>query len=341
MSIKIGNTTLRHGLMLAPMAGVTDRSFRAMCREYGAEYTVSEMVCAKAMCYEQLQKSEGGSKSGALASVSAIEMPMAVQIFGSEPEFMAEAARMIEKCSYRGCTSKIPPTAIDINMGCPVKKIVSNGEGSALMKDPELCGRIVEEVVGSTSLPVTVKIRAGWDKASINAAEVARICEAAGATAICVHARTREEMYLPGVDVSIIGKVKEAVKIPVIGNGDIYTADDAINMIKRTGCDGVMVARGALGTPWLFSDIAARLEGKEYTQPTDAYRLREAKRLLSMMICDKGERIGTAEAKKQIAWFLKDVRGAAEMRNAVMCAEGSEAINEVLDSLIAAVEGEI
>ena len=163
----------------------------------------------------------------------------------------------------------------------------------------------VEAVVGSTSLPVTVKIRAGWDKASINAAEVARICEAAGATAICVHARTREEMYLPGVDVSIIGKVKEAVNIPVIGNGDIYTADDAINMIKRTGCDGVMVARGALGTPWLFSDIAARLEGKEYTQPTDAYRLREAKRLLSMMICDKGERIGTAEAKKQIAELAK------------------------------------
>ncbi len=341
MSFKIGNVSLRHGLFLAPMAGVTDKSFRAMCREYGAEYTVSEMVCAKAMCYEQLKKSGGDTKSGALATVIESEMPMAVQIFGSEPEFMAEAAKMIENLSYRGCISKIPPSAIDINMGCPVKKIVSNGEGSALMKNPELCGKIVEAVVAATSLPVTVKIRAGWDKESVNATEVAKIVEAAGASAICVHARTREQMYLPGVDISVIGKVKEAVRVPVIGNGDIYTANDALRMINETGCDGVMVARGALGTPWLFSEIGASLEGKSYTPPTDAHRLTEAKRLLAMMIADKGERIGTAEAKKQIAWFIKDVRGAAEKRNAVMCAEGSAAIAALLDALIEESEARI
>lgn len=341
MSIKIGNVTLRHGLFLAPMAGVTDRSFRAMCREYGAEYTVSEMVCAKAMCYEELSRSSAPSKSGVLAAVSKAEMPMAVQIFGSEPEFMAEAAKMIANCSYRGCTSKIAPAAIDINMGCPVKKIVSNGEGSALMKNPELCGKIVEAVVAATTLPVTVKIRAGWDKESVNAVEVAKICEAAGAAAICVHARTREQMYLPGVDVSIIGKVKETVRVPVIGNGDIYTADDAIKMMRDTGCDGVMVARGATGAPWLFSEIAAALDGKDFTPPSDTTRLAEAKRLLFMMIADKGERIGTAEAKKQIAWFIKDVRGAAEKRNAVMCAEGSAAIAALLDTLIEESEARI
>lgn len=335
MSLNIGNVKLKHGIFLAPMAGVTDASFRAICRRFGAEYTVSEMVCAKAMCYEQRKKGADGGKSGFLATVCESELPMAVQIFGSEPEFMAEAARMIEECSYRGCTSKIPPSAIDINMGCPVKKITSNGEGSALMKNPELCGKIVEAVKGAVSIPVTVKIRAGWDKDSINAAEVAKIVSEVGADAICVHARTKEQLYAPGVDLSVIASVKDAVRnVPIIGNGDIYTAADAKEMITKTSCDGIMIGRGALGNPWLFSSIRAALEKKSFELPNTAERLSVAKELLSMMVTEKGERVGTAEAKKQIAWFIRDLEGAASSRFAIMNATGSGQILDMLDDLI-------
>ncbi len=334
MSFYIGNVKLEHGLFLAPMAGVTDRSFRAVCRRFGAEYTVSEMVCAKAMCYEQLKKGGGESKSGALATVYEDELPMAVQIFGSEPEYMAEAAVMIEKCSYRGCLSKVAPSAIDINMGCPVKKITSNGEGSALMKDPELCGKIVEAVVKAISLPVTVKIRAGWDKSSINAVEVAKTVEVAGASAICVHARTKEQLYAPGIDLSVIEAVKKSVSIPVIGNGDIYTPEDALSMREKTACDGVMLARGTLGNPWLFSAVRAAFEGKPYVEISSTERLTLAKELLSMMIADKGERVGTAEAKKQIAWFIRDLSSAAACRSAVMNSSNSKEICDILDGLI-------
>ena len=334
MSFYIGNVKLRHGLMLAPMAGVTDRSFRAVCRALGAEYTVSEMVCAKAMCYEQRKKGGDEGKSGAIATILKEELPMAIQIFGSEPEYMAQAAQMIEKCSYRGCKSEVAPSAIDINMGCPVKKITSNGEGSALMKDPELCGRIVEAVKKATSLPVTVKIRAGWDKDTVNAPEVAKIVESAGASLICVHARTKEQLYAPGVDLSIIANVKKAVSVPVIGNGDVYTPSDAERMLNETGCDGIMIGRGALGNPWLFSAIRAAQSGVEYSYPTTAERLELAKELLYMMVADKGEHVGCAEAKKQIAWFIRDLKGAAAYRSDVMKAQNSSRIAGVLDILI-------
>ncbi len=336
MSFYIGKTKIENGIFLAPMAGVTDRSFRRICRTLGAEYTVSEMVCAKAMCYEQLKRSaDGASKSGALATITEDELPMAIQIFGSEPEFMAEAAKMIEDCSYRGCISRISPSAIDINMGCPVKKITSNGEGSALMKDPTLCGNIVSAVCKAVSLPVTVKIRAGWDKNSINAVEVARAVEAAGASAVCVHARTKEQLYLPGIDLSVIEAVKNSVSIPVIGNGDIYSAKDALDMIDKTGCDGIMVARGALGNPWIFSEISAALKGEGYCAPTPRERLLLSKELLMMMIEEKGEKVGTAEAKKQIAWFIKGISGAAASRSAVMNAPSSKEMISVIDRLIA------
>lgn len=334
MSLNIGKIKLRHGLMLAPMAGVTDFSFRTICRRLGAEYTVSEMVCAKAMCYEQKSKRDDGSKSGVLATVLWSELPMAVQIFGSEPQFMAEAAKMIEDRSYRGCTSTVAPSAIDINMGCPVKKITSNGEGSALMKDPDLCGRIVEAVKGAVNIPVTVKIRAGWDKNSINAVEVAKTVSEAGADAICVHARTKEQLYAPAIDLSVIAAVKESVKIPVIGNGDIYTADDALKMIRQTSCDGIMVARGAIGNPWLFANITAALEGRTFEAPSIRERLTLAKELLSMMVAEKGERVGTAEAKKQIAPFIRDINGAASSRFSVMNATSSEDILRLLDLII-------
>ena len=336
MSFYIGNVKLEHGIFLAPMAGVTDASFRAVCKDLGAEYTVSEMVCAKAMCYEMRKKGNTDEgKSGALATVLKAELPMAVQIFGSEPEYMAEAAKMIENCSYRGCRSDTVPSAIDINMGCPVKKITSNGEGSALMKNPELCAKIVEAVKNAVSIPVTVKIRAGWDSSTINAKEVAKSVEAAGADAICVHARTKEQMYAPGIDLSVIESVKNSVKVPVIGNGDIFCASDALNMLSVTGCDGVMIGRGALGNPWIFYEILAAFDKKSYQAPSVAERLALAKKLLYMMVAEKGERVGCAEAKKQIAWFIRDLSGAAAYRSDVMRAESSIQIATILDALIA------
>ena len=317
--VTFGNITLPHGLALAPLAGVSDRAFRRVCRACGADFTVSEMVSAKALCYEQRKKIAGErSVSGQLASVMRDELPMAVQIFGSEPDFMAEAARMIEANEYIGCTSEVPPSAIDINMGCPVKKVTGNGEGSALLKNPKLIGEIVSAVVKAVSIPVTVKIRAGWDSTSINAPEVAKIIEDAGASMITVHARTREQMYEPGVDRSVITAVKRAVSIPVLGNGDIYTAADALSMMDETGCDGVMIARGAMGNPWVFSEICAALDGRDYTPPPMAERFEVALAQVKEMITEKGERIGVAEAKKHLSWYCHGIEGAAAARGRLM-----------------------
>lgn len=335
MSVKIGNTVLRHGVMLAPMAGVTDRSFRRLCHEFGAEYTVSEMVSAKALCYEQRAKrSSAGSNTASLASITRAEGPMAIQIFGSEPSFMADAAKMLEDSSYRGCTSEISPVAIDINMGCPMRKIVGNGEGSALMKDVRLAGKICEAVSRAVSLPVTVKIRAGWDSDSINAPELARVLEASGASLICVHARTREQMYRPGIDIGVIEKVKNAVGISVIGNGDISSADDALAMMDKTGCDGVMIGRGAMGNPWIFAEIAARLEGREYLPPTVSERLGVALSHFEELLSHKGERVGLAEAKKHMAWYLTGMRGSATARNDIMSADTKDGIYAVIERIL-------
>lgn len=335
MSVKIGNTEIKNGIFLAPMAGVSDKSFRALCRRFGAEYTVSEMVSAKALCYEQMsKKASADTPTAQLCEVRAEDTPMSIQLFGSEPEFIAEAARLIESREYKNCISTVSPNAIDINMGCPVRKITSNGEGSALMKNPELAARIVEATVKAISIPVTVKIRAGWDSESINAPEMAKMLEDAGASLICVHARTKEQLYFPGIDLSVIAAVKNAVKIPVIGNGDIYSAADARKMMDETGCDGVMIGRGAEGNPWIFSELAAALEGREYTPPTFAERLELAKEHLYMVIADKGERVGLAEAKKHMAWYLTGIDGAARARNAVMRAATPEEIVEIFESLI-------
>ena len=320
--VTFGNITLPHGLALAPLAGVSDRAFRRVCRACGADFTISEMVSAKALCYEQRKKDpKVRSVSGQLASVMADELPMAVQIFGSEPDFMAEAARMIEANEYIGCVSEVPPSAIDINMGCPVRKVTGNGEGSALLKNPKLIGEIVSAVARAVSIPVTVKIRAGWDKDSVNAPEVAKIIEASGASMLTVHARTREQMYEPGVDRSVITAVKQAVSIPVLGNGDIYTAADALSMMAETGCDGVMIARGAMGNPWVFTEICAALDGKDYTPPPIAERFEVALAQVREMITEKGERVGVAEAKKHLAWYCHGMEGAAAARRRLMQAE--------------------
>ena len=329
--VTFGNITLPHGLALAPLAGVSDRAFRRVCRACGADFTVSEMVSAKALCYEQRKKDpKNRSVSGQLASVMADELPMAVQIFGSEPDFMAEAARMIEANEYIGCMSEVPPSAIDINMGCPVRKVTGNGEGSALLKNPKLIGEIVTAVVKSVKLPVTVKIRAGWDKDSINAPEVARIVEASGASLLTVHARTREQMYEPGVDRSVITAVKQAVSIPVLGNGDIYTAADALSMMAETGCDGVMIARGAMGNPWIFSEIRAALEGGDFTLPSASERFEVALTQVREMIAEKGERVGVAEAKKHLSWYCHGMEGAAAARSRLMQAVSYEELAAIL-----------
>lgn len=329
--VTFGNITLPHGLALAPLAGVSDRAFRRVCRACGADFTVSEMVSAKALCYEQRKKDpKTRSVSGHLASVMADELPMAVQIFGSEPDFMAEAARMIEANEYVGCMSEVPPSAIDINMGCPVKKVTGNGEGSALLKNPPLIGEIVTAVVKAVKIPVTVKIRAGWDSDSINAPEVARIIEAAGASMITVHARTREQMYEPGVERSVIADVKRAVSIPVLGNGDIYTAADALSMMAETGCDGVMIARGAMGNPWVFSEICAAQEGRGYTPPPLAEKFETALAQVREMIEEKGERVGVAEAKKHLAWYCHGMEGAAAARGRLMQAASYDELAAIL-----------
>lgn len=332
MSITIGSVSLQNGFFLAPMAGVTDRTFRVLCRQFGAEYLVSEMVSAKALCYEQRsgRKEAEGGKTAPLAAVTREESPMAVQLFGSDPRWMAEAAQRIESGDYRGCTSETAPTAIDVNMGCPVRKIVGNGEGSALMNDPRLAEEIVSAMVQAVSLPITVKIRAGWDSRSVNAVEVAKAVEAAGAALICVHARTREQMYTPGIDLSVIADVKQAVSIPVVGNGDIRCAADARRMMEVTRCDGVMIGRGAMGNPWIFAELTAAAEGRDYREPSLSERMTVALAQLDGMLAHKGERVGLAEAKKHMAWYLNGVNGAAAARSAIMTATSPEQVRTVL-----------
>ena len=334
MSIKIGSFNLKNVIMLAPMAGFTDFSFRKICREHGAEYTVSEMVSAKALCYEQTAKI-GECKTAPLAAVKREEEPMAIQLFGSEPQFVAEAARMIEEREYRGCVSDISPTAIDINMGCPMHKIVGNGEGSALMKNPRLASEIVSATVKALkNTPVTVKIRAGWDESSKNAPEMARMLEDAGASLICVHARTKEDMYSPGIDMSIIEKVKRAVSIPVIGNGDICSAPDAVNMMRATGCDGVMVGRGALGNPWIFGEISALLNGEIPHKISKSEIIDCCMYHIRLIREDKGEHIASAEIKKHAALYIKGMRSAAAIRDRIMKTRSTEEIEHILFEII-------
>lgn len=320
MSLKIGNAMLKYGLILAPMAGVTDRASRKICRECGAEYTVTEMVSAKAIHYSD-------SESMRLATVYPGEMPCSVQIFGHEPDIIAEAVERI-------CKFETVPTAIDINMGCPMKKIVSNGDGSALMKNPELAGEIIKAVVSVSTVPITVKFRTGWNSSSKNAVLMAEIAEKSGASLICVHGRTREEMYAPTVDRDTIAAVKRAVSVPVIANGGIFTAGDALSMLAATGCDGIMIARGAMGNPWLFDEIKAAMDGRDFAPPHIAERVAVAIKQIRLMVEDKGEHIALLEARRQLSYYIKGHPGAAETRARLNTAAGFDELVEITDDFL-------
>ena len=303
--MKIGAQEIRHGLFLAPMAGFSDRAMRRVCYEMGAEYSVSEMISAKAVTF-------GDKKTFSLAAIRPDEGPVALQIFGSEPSIMGEAARILTEKKWED--GYATPVAIDINMGCPVHKIFSNGEGSALMRDPELIYRIVRAVKDNTDLPVTVKHRTGVDPTCLNAVECALAAEAGGADLITVHGRTRTQMYSGTVDRETIKNVKQSVHIPVIANGDILSGADAISMLSDTGADGIAVGRGAVGNPFIFSEISAALEGKPFTYPSLEEKVRVALWQLRLAIEDKGELKAVPEARKQIASYLHSFKGAARIR---------------------------
>lgn len=302
MAVSLGKLNITHGLCLAPMAGYTDRAMRLVCRKYGVEHSVTEMVSAKAVIFND-------KKTFALARILPDEGPVSVQIFGSEPEIMAEAAHTLANPK-----EGVRPVAIDINMGCPVNKIFGNGEGSALMKSPELIERITRAVANSVDIPTTVKIRAGINKNSINAVECALAAEEGGASLLCIHGRTREQMYGGLADREIIKNVKDSLRIPLIANGDIVDGASALAMLRDTGADGIAVGRGAVGNPFIFSEIISALEDKSFSEPTIEERVDTALLQLRTAIEEKGERMAIPEARKQIALYLRSFHGAARIR---------------------------
>ena len=312
--MKIGNVEINGKAVLAPMAGVADRAFRELCVSYGAAYVVSEMISSKGV-------SMGDRKSKDLMFLSDEERPAAVQIFGSDPKIMAESIETV---------MQVKPQIIDINMGCPAPKIAGNGGGASLAKNPQLAEEIVREVVKASPVPVTVKIRAGWDENSINAVEMAQRAENAGAAAVTVHGRTRKQLYAPPVDRNIIAEVKKAVSIPVIGNGDIIDGLSAASMLEETNCDLIMVGRGALGCPWVFSQINAYLDHERIIpNPPVSERMRVMLKHIETICKYKGDFIGMREARKHAGWYTRGLHGAAKYRLELGTIEAMEQLQEI------------
>lgn len=301
--MKLGSIQIDPPVLAAPMAGITDQAFRIIAREMGATLVVSEMVSCKGIIYDQ-------AKTWELLATDAAEQPIVIQLFGSVPYEVARAACLVEE--------RIPCAGIDINMGCPTPKITKNGEGAALLLNPRLAGEIVKSAVKAVSLPITVKTRKSWDDVSSTAIELAREVEQAGAAAISVHGRTRAAFYGGKADWDIIRRVKETVSIPVVGNGDVFSGADAIRLRHVTGCDGVMVGRGALGNPWLFRDVHRAMLGlPELPAPTVTERMQMALRQLSMTVERKGEYTAIREMRQHLAWYIKGVPQAARWRNLI------------------------
>lgn len=315
----IGDIEIEHPFLLAPMAGVTDLPYRLLCKEMGAGLLYTEMVSAKGMYYNS-------PNTGPLLAKEEWERPIAAQIFGSEPELMADMAVRVQEMGF---------DLIDINMGCPVPKIVNNGDGSALMKDPVLAGKIIKAMADRLSVPVTVKIRKGFDDEHVNAVEMAKIAEQSGAAAVAVHGRTREQYYSGEADWDIIRQVKEAVHIPVIGNGDVTSAEKAAEMRKITGCDGVMIGRGVQGNPWIFRELAEYdRTGTIPPRPTQEEIRNMMLRHARMQLEFKGEYLGIREMRKHVAWYVKGMKGAAKFRAQINQVESYEELEELLKMLI-------
>lgn len=317
--MKIGNITLDNNLFLAPMAGITDKAFRIITKPFGPALMYTEMVSGKALHYNNKRTQD-------LLDVLPEEKPVAVQIFGHDPDIMGEIA---EGALKHGAS------LIDINMGCPAPKIVNNGDGSALMKDPDLAGRVIKSVCNSVNVPVTVKFRMGWDDDSINAVEFGKIAEANGAAAITVHGRTRKAFYSGKADYEIIRRVKESVSIPVIGNGDVIDIDSATRLLNETGCDGIMIGRGAQGNPWIFSELLEYFKnGTLPTPPTLEERVSVALKHLDLLVEFKGEHRGVLEGRKHMAHYFKGVKGGAKLRDSINKQSTKEDMKNLIESII-------
>lgn len=320
-------TEINYKLALAPMAGVTDHAFRSVCKRFGAQFTYTEMISAKAVCFED-------KKTASLAQIFDSEEPIAVQIFGSDPLSMAHCAEKIADCSYKYCKSSNRPAAIDINMGCPAPKVTGGGDGSALLKTPELAAKIVAMCADACDLPISVKMRIGWDDANVNGVDFAKRMEAAGASLVTVHGRTREGRFSAPINFDVIAEIKKSLTVPVVGNGEIFSGADALRMFERTGCDAVMIGRGALGNPWIFEEISAALDGREYVPPTASERVDAALYELSVNIFEKGERLGVVASRARLGYYLKGIRGASEARGAINMATCYSEVEDILKRLV-------